>query len=231
MPDLSSIPSLEVHRIAARQVFLVLDVGLSALGATHVAAGQYVKAAVFDNDVPRPFALCNRPHTGTFELLIKAPDEGLAALLALQPGHRLAVGPAQGKGFPVALARGGDLWLFAVGSGIGPLKAVIDVVLQDRTAFREVVVVYGVRDAAELAFRERFGSWAGQGIRVVPVVSRPDVQTWMGKVGHVQSQLPDRFAQPKLTTAFVCGLPEMEKAVAQALLERGIGPDQVYRNW
>ena len=229
MPDTAHIPVLAVHPIAKGQAYVVLDVAGTPLAASHTAAGQYVKAGFFDDDVARPLALCNKPGSGVFELLLKVPDERLGQLLALQKGERVAVGPAQGKGFPVDVARGRDLWLFAVGSGIGPLKAVLEVVLEERMAFRDVVVVYGVRDAAELAFRDRFGTWAGHSVRVVPVVSRPLPGAWDGKTGHVQQQLPRSFDKPGLVTAFVCGLPEMEKAVVQQLLERGV--DHVFRNW
>ncbi|MDP2340654.1 MAG: hypothetical protein Q8O67_06840 [Deltaproteobacteria bacterium] len=231
MPDTAHIPVLAVQPIASRQAYVVLDVAGTALSSSHTAAGQYVKAGFFDDDVARPLALCNKPGTGTFELLLKVPDERLVQLLALQKGERIAVGNAQGKGFPVDVARGHDLWLFGVGSGIGPLKAVLDVVLEERTAFKDVVVVYGVRDAAELAFRDRFGAWAGHSVRVVPVVSGPSSGAWDGKTGYVQQQLPAKFEKPAQVVAFVCGLPEMEKAVGQHLLERGVGPDQVFRNW
>ena len=230
MPDTAQIPVLAVHAIAERQAFVVLDVAGSALAATHTDAGQYVKAGFFDDDVPRPLGLCNKPGTGTFELLLKAPAERLVQLLALQKGECVDVGPAQGKGFPVDAARGRDLWLFGVGSGIGPLKAVVDVVLGERTAFGDVVVVYGVRASAELAFRDRFGGWAGHSIRVVPVVSGPD-DGWNGHTGYVQQQLPRTFEAPAQVTAFICGLPEMEKGVSEQLLERGVGPEQVFRNW
>ncbi len=232
MPDTAHIPVLEVHAIAARQAFVVLDVAGTPLASSHTAPGQYVKAGFFDDDVARPLALCNKPGTGTFELLLKVPDVRRTQLLGMQKGDRVDVGLAQGKGFPIEQARGGDLWLFGVGSGIGPLKAVLDVVLEDRTAFRDVVVVYGVREANELAFRDRFGTWVGHSVSVIPVVSRPATRaSWDGKTGHVQHQLPRSFDKPAQVTAFVCGLPEMEKAVCEQLLERGVGPDQVFRNW
>lgn len=249
MTDLVSLPVLSVQAIAARQAFVVVDAAGSSVAATHTTAGQYVRARFFEDDVARPLALSNKPGTGTFELLVKVPDERLARLLALQKGDRVDVGPAQGKGFPVDESRGGSLWLFATGSGIAPLKAVIERVIEERGAWQEVVLVYGVREAEELCFKERFGAWAGLSVRVVPVVSQPRPPAtpsagsssstsdsmggapWSGKVGYVQHHLPARFDHPDRVTAFLCGLPEMEKAVTQGLLERGVGPDQVFRNW
>lgn len=233
--DLASLPLLSVQAKGAHQAFVVVDARGSAVEATHTACGQYVKIGLFDDDVARPVALCNKPGTGTFELLLKQPaslegEERLARILSLQQGDRVDVGAAQGKGFPVDVTRGGHLWLLAVGSGIAPLKAVVDKVLEERTAWRDVVVVYGVREPADFAFQDRFGTWAGQAVRVVPVVSAPSA-AWTGKTGYVQAQLPKTFDAPDTVHAFVCGLPEMEKAVAQAFLERGVGPERVHRNW
>ncbi len=237
--DLASLPLLSVQARGAHQAFVVVDTRGSSVHGSHTACGQYVKIGLFDDDVARPVALCNKPGTGTYELLIKQPaslegDARLARILSLQQGDRVVVGAAQGKGFPVEQTRldqgGGDLWLLGVGSGIAPLRAVVERVVEERTAWRDVVVVYGVRDPGEFAFADRFGTWAGQAVRVVPVVSAPNA-AWMGKRGYVQGALPQHFDHPDAVHAFVCGLPEMEKAVAQAFLERGVSLDRVHRNW
>jgi NAD(P)H-flavin reductase len=233
MHDLHSLPIVSVAPIAARQAFVVVDAKGSVLHGAHTVPGQYVKLGLFADDVPRPVALANRPGGERLEFLIKAPDERLANILALGPGDKVQVSAPQGRGFPVEQARGRDLWLFAVGSGVAPLKAVVEHVLEDRGAFGDVVLLYGVRSVDELCFTDRFGAWLGQGVRVVPVVSRPagGSRAWQGATGYVQQHIPPALTRPDDTVAFVCGLPEMEKAVAAALLQRGVGPDRVLRNW
>jgi len=80
-------------------------------------------------------------------------------------------------------------------------------VLKRRADVGEITLLYGVRDAGELCFTQRFGAWAGQGIRVYPVVSQPKPGSWDGRTGHVQDYLPKEFAEPEATVAFLCGLP------------------------
>lgn len=236
MTDPVSLPVLSAKPVAARQALVSVDASASpGLLASHTLPGQYVKAAIFDDEVARPLALCNKPGSTVFEFLLKAPpaadgEARLARLLALTRGDKVAVSPAQGKGFPLDRTRGGSLYLVGVGSGIAPLKSVVDVVAEARTDWSDVVVLYGVRDPDELAFKEKFATWAGLSIAVIPVVSRPD-DAWGGKVGHVQDHLPHRFTSPERVHAFVCGLPEMEKAVSHALLARGVAPERVSRNW
>jgi NAD(P)H-flavin reductase len=150
------------------------------------------------------------------------------------PDDRLTVTRAQGTGFPLERALDGEnhrsLWLFAVGSGVAPIRAVLEALLPRRSSVGDVALFYGARTRDDLAFSDRFATWAGHGITVRPVLSRPR-DGWDGLVGYIQDHLPKQIPHPGAAVAFVCGLPEMDKAVHAALLERGVGPDQVFRNY
>jgi sulfhydrogenase subunit gamma (sulfur reductase) len=233
MSDLHALPVVSVAAAAARQALLVVDATGTAVQRGHAAAGQYLKLGLLPDDVPRPTAIASRPGGAHLEFLVRAPDERLAEILAIAPGEKVQASVPLGRGFPLDQARGRDLWLLGVGTGVAPLKAVVERILEERAAFGDVVLAYGVRTADELCFRSRFGAWLGQGIRVIPVVSRPaeGKTPWDGATGYVQHHLPRAFVRPDETVAFVCGLPEMERAVGAALLERGVGPERVFRNW
>ncbi|MBM4280200.1 MAG: NAD-binding oxidoreductase [Deltaproteobacteria bacterium] len=233
MSELHALSVVSVAVAAARQALLVVDAAGSAVQRGHTAAGQYVKLGLLPDDVPRPAAIASRPGVARLEFLLRAPEERLAEVLALAPGEKVQASVPLGRGFPLDQARGRDLWLLGVGTGVAPLKAVIERVVEERAAFGNIVLAYGVRTADELCFRSRFGAWLGQGVRIIPVVSRPadGATSWDGATGYVQHHLPKAFARPEETVAFVCGLPGMERDVGAALLERGVGPERVFRNW
>lgn len=224
------LPVVAAKEAASRQILLTLDAADTHLPGAHTTPGQYARL-VLEDGVPRPFAIASPPGGTTFEFLLKVPPERFADLITLGPGDRVPMGRPQGSGFPFEAARGKSLWLFGVGSGIAPLRAVIEHLLQRRNDVKDVHLLYGVRETAELAFTSRFGTWAGHGVAVMPVVSQPKPGTWDGRVGHIQAHMPKAFADPENTVAFLCGLPAMDRDVAAALLERGVGPDQVFRNW
>jgi NAD(P)H-flavin reductase len=230
MADLHALPVVSVTPCGDRLVLLALDGADGAVGASHTTPGQYVKVRAFGDDVPRPFALANKPGTRALELLIRAPEERRAHLLGLRPGDRISVSPCQGPGYAMNALLGKDVWLVGVGTGIAPIRACLESMLDKRGRYGDITLLYGVRSADELAFSARFGTWTGLGVRVVPVLSRPDA-TWAGARGYVQDHLPKTLPHPSRTSCVLCGMPEMEKAVAQALLEWGVGPDQVLRNW
>lgn len=222
------MPVVEAKLAGQRQVLLTLDA--PALLEHHTIAGQYARLA-FEDGVPRPYAIASAPGSARFDFLLKVPEERTATLLALGAGDRVAMGHPQGKGFPLDKAKGKSLWMFCVGSGIAPLRAVIEHLLPRRSDVGDVSLWYGVRDSAELCFTQRFGTWAGHGIRVVPIVSQPRSGSWDGLAGYIQGHLPKAFDAPEDVVAFVCGLPAMDRDVSAALLARGVGPEQVFRNW
>lgn len=224
-----ALPVVSAREIASRQVLLTLNARGTPLAQAHTRPGQYARLTLEDG-VPRPFVIASAPGSDHFEFLLKVPPERVTQLTALGADDRMTVGRPQGDGFPLEKAHGMPLWLIAVGSGVAALHSVIEHVLPRRTSFGDITLLYGVRHAAELAFTDRFGAWAGHSIKVVPVVSRPE-NGWDGARGYVQDQLPKTFARPSNVCVFICGLPEMEKAVAAALLERGVGADQIHRNW
>ena len=233
MSDLHSVAVISIDETGGRQVLLTLDTEHTSVRHSHRVAGQYVKLALYADDVVRPYAVASKPGAPNLEILVKAPAERLAQLVGLKSGDRVHMSACLGNGYNMEALRGRHVWLVGVGSGIAPLRSCLEVMLDERMAYQDITLLYGVRDPTELVFQARFGQWAGLGVRVVPVVSGAHVADgdWAGARGHVQNHLPASLPHPDHTVAVVCGLPEMEKAVAAALLERGVGPDRVLRNW
>jgi NAD(P)H-flavin reductase len=231
MSDLFALPVVSVTDVAERQALLVLDAAGTAVHASHTAAGQHLLLRLFNDDVARPFAIANAPNaSGRLEFLIKLPPERMPRVTSLSTTDRIDASPCVGRGFALHDMVGKDLLLCGVGSGIAPLRAALDAIVAARGDFGTVALLYGVRTPGELCFKERFGTWSGLDVKVVPVVSRPAESGWAGAVGYIQDHVPP-LRRPNDTEVLVCGLPDMEKALASALALRGIGPQQLRRNW
>ena len=104
----------------------------------HERPGQVVKLHVPGGDAY--FAVASAPSAdGTLDLLLKRGGKvSDAAIVAAVPGATLQVTPPFGKGFPVAEAHGQHVLLFAAGSGIAPIRSVVQHVLAHRDAFDRV---------------------------------------------------------------------------------------------
>ncbi len=227
---LHPLPVVDVQEAARGQLALVLNAAGTAVARDHAHAGQYALVQLGD-DVARPFAIASAPGEPKIEFLLKLPADRAAVLLGLARGDRVPVSAPRGPGFPLAQAQGRPLWLIGTGSGVAPLKAVVEALLPERARYADVHLLYGVRQADELAYAQRFGEWAGRGVHVVPVVSQPAPGTWDGPRGRVQDHLPAQIDGAAEAWFFLCGLPEMDREVAATLLQRGVAPDQIFRNY
>jgi len=209
---------------------LTLDVSVGPLADTHQRPGQYVRLRLPGHEEGM-FAIASRPGVpGQWDLLVKVGGALPNALLHLPLGSQVEVSKPEGRGFPLEQVRGKDLLLFATGSGISPIRSVIESIRQDRSAYGKVTLYFGARTPGAFAYVKDFESWERAGIRVVPTVSQPGVSGWQGLTGYVQAHLAEAPLAPD-TIAFVCGQREMVEGVVQALKARGLAPDAIHQNF
>ena len=120
--------------------------------------GQYARLGVAVNDqvIWRAFSFVSAPHEAQLEFLAVLVPDGLftARLKAMQVGDEIHV-EHENYGFMTAdrFSDGRDGWMLATGTGIGPYISMLrDPALWTR--FEHLVLVHGVRDASELAYRD-----------------------------------------------------------------------------
>lgn len=205
---------------------LILEAG--EMKQAHTTPGQYLELSP-GGDLKSYFALCNAPGTENFELLVKRGNEVADALAAKGDGDILQTKPPAGKGYPLAEAKGKDLLLFAVGSGIAPIRSVIQHVLANRADFGKVIIYYGQQKPEDFAFADELAAWQ-KGAEIIRVCSQAG-DDWKGPKGHVQ----DAFkADPPIlgeAVAFVCGMKDMVAGVTEALEGAGVSRDKVFQNF
>jgi sulfhydrogenase subunit gamma (sulfur reductase) len=205
----------------------------AAVASLHQRPGQVVKVKVAPGEAY--FALATAPAAGGLvELLVKRGGPvGDAVAAAATPGARLEVTAPFGRGFQVEEALGRDVLLFAAGSGIAPIRSLVQVLLARREEVDRVVLFYGQRRGAEFAYRGEHLGWERHGVRVVLCPSGED-DTWPGVHGRVQeaaTALDWGGARPAQATAFVCGMSPMVKDVRAALAAAGAPPERVHVNF
>jgi sulfhydrogenase subunit gamma (sulfur reductase) len=200
----------------------------------HQRPGQVVKVSTAAGD--GYFALASAPSEEPHaDLLLKRGSGKVAdaAIATASPGAALDVSAPFGKGFPWEEARGRDVLLFAAGSGIAPVRALVQHLTASRDDFGRVTLFYGQRHGGEFAYAgERLG-WERRGVRVVLCPSQED-DAWPGVRGRVQEvarALALGGAEPVKTVAFVCGMTAMVSEVKATLAEAGVPPARVHLNF
>src|SRR5215208_4268573 len=156
-----------------------------ALAHAHERPGQVVKVRAGAGEAF--FALASAPDPGaTAELLVKRGGKVSDALVAAAvPGRTVELTRPFGAGFDVQDAEGRDVLLFAAGSAIAPIRALVQHVMGHRNRFGRVTLFYGQRRGAEFAYRAEHVEWERRGIRVVLCPSGAE-DAWPGVRGRVQ---------------------------------------------
>ena len=134
-----------------------------------------------------------------------------------------------GKGFPVdkvpptAFPK---VLLFATGSGISPIKALIESGRLETGARQEVTLFYGTRSPDHMAYLDRAAAWeAEHGVRMIPVYSKEGQ-------GYVQDALKRTgMSSGEGVAAFLCGQKAMAEAITEALTSAGVINDAILMNF
>ncbi len=120
------------------------------------------------------------------------------------------------------------------GSGISPIRALIESGALQVEQRSDVRLYYGTRDMAHTAYADRIPAWEAAGVRVIQVFSDAD-----GADGSTGRYVQDAFAaEPGLDTSssdgvgvVLCGHKEMCNAVKEIVGAAGVQPDKVLLNF
>jgi len=205
----------------------------ASLAAAHSRPGQVVKVRTGAGE--GYFALASAPSGDRHvSLLVKRGGRVAdAAISAARPGAAIEVSAPFGNGFPVEEAIGRDVLLFAAGSGIAPIRALVQHILAHRADFKRVTLFYGQRRGGDFAYAREHLAWERGGIRVVLCPSRED-DAWRGLRGRVQEvarTLALGGTSPGDAVAFVCGMTAMVDDVRATLGRSGLPPGRVHLNF
>ncbi len=204
-----------------------------SLAARHVFPGQVVKVHTAAGE--GYFALASAPAAEPrADLLVKRGGKiADLAIATSSAGSTLDVSAPFGRGFPVRDGVGKDVLLFAAGSGIAPIRALVQHILSHREEFNRVTLFYGQRRGGDFAYVREHLSWERGGVRVVLCPSRED-DAWTGVRGWVQEvarSLSFGGSPPGEAAAFVCGMHAMVDDVRSTLAQAGVPPEHIHVNF
>lgn len=178
------------------------------------AAGQYVQVVTSDGaggEVVRYVSLASAP--GARAELLVGRGEGRAEageLSALAVGDALRISArAAGRLTLRSVPTRPVLWLFAAGTGLAPLRAIV-ASGEARARFDRVVLVHSVRQARQLAFADEFVAAHAAG--------------WLTYVSAITGTLPaHRASQPSPSPSPVTLRGRIPAAIDDGTLERLVG--------
>ncbi len=120
--------------------------------------------------------------------------------------------------------------LVAGGTGLAPIKAMLDAALSQNTS-RSFHLFWGVRSRADLYFDEQIKIWEQDhaNLDFTPVLSEPkEADRWDGKTGWVHEAVLQRFPDLTGVEMYASGPPPMIEALKIPFAKNGLAPERLF---
>ena len=171
-----------------------------------------------------PISICSHVQAYT-ELLIENVGSVTSKLAKLKVKDKVHIRGPLGVGYPMHHLEDNNLILIAGGTGLAPLRSVIEYLQKDRKKFGNVDIYLGFRNPECILFKEDIERWKKQ-FKVHMILNQP------GELkcdqGFVTDLLEKQKPKPKKTFALICGPPVMMNSTIKKLKELGFEDRHLY---
>jgi CDP-4-dehydro-6-deoxyglucose reductase len=225
------MPARVIEIIRTSSDVVVLTLKFPPTETLNFGPGQYVALLAPDGRT-RPFSIANAPRRdGTIELHIgRIPGGAFTGYVhdELQPGTILRLeGPFGSFGLREESER--PAVLIAGGTGIAPIKAILEAAARSASPRRRMYVYWGSRRPEGLYALDAVAAAAASAGAICfrPVVSEAGGDdAWMGRTGLVHHAVLEDLPNLSEFEAYVCGGPALVEAARRDLTGRaGLAPD------
>ncbi len=231
MPINAKAKLIEKKNLTAKILYLKFE--MTEPDAINFSPGQYVSMDI-GGGTRREYSIASSPldDNKSFEIVVDTTPKGAGSqyLLDLEVGSEISfLGEIGNFVLPEVLAP--NLFFIATGTGITPLKSMIEsIVLNVEDDNLNVYVYYGTRTHEEVIYKELFEKYLSEK-RIDDYkiyISREDNPT-DGKTGYVGDFI-DTFDKSAFPDAqfFICGNGNMIKTVEQKLLQAQVNASQIF---
>ncbi|MCA9838814.1 MAG: FAD/NAD(P)-binding protein [Trueperaceae bacterium] len=150
------------------------------------------------------------------------------AMRALKQADVLGIRGPFGSSWPVLEAKDQDIVLVAGGIGLAPLRPALYHVMNHRSDYGKVVLLYGARTPEDILYKKELAQWRSKFDLDVFVTVDRATGNWQGNVGFVTQLIKRAPFEARNTTAMICGPEVMMRFTAQELIKRGVAKEQVF---
>ncbi len=191
--------------------------------------GQFVQISLFGiGEAPISISSSPSRSNGIFEICVRRVGDLTNALHRLEPGDSIGVRGPFGHGFPIERFHGKDIMFAPGGLGMAPLRSLINQVLDERSNFGDVIIIYGAKNPSELLFTDELQVWdERQDVNLHVTVDHPD-EDWTGNSGVITTLFPKIYVNAPNTVAIICGPPVMYRFVLMELIGLGIRDGNIW---
>ncbi len=190
--------------------------------------GQFVELSLIGTG-EAPISISSSPtRPEVIDLCVRKIGRVTEALFRLPLNSLVGLRGPYGNGFPVAEMEKNNLLIIAGGLGMAPLRSLLWYALDNRSKFKEIILMLGARISEEMLFKYELLSLLDRtDMKCLLTVDKDEEGIWPAQVGVVTKLFDAVEVDPEITYAAVCGPPIMYKFVLRKLLERNFPKDRI----
>jgi NAD(P)H-flavin reductase len=190
--------------------------------------GQFVELSVIGSG-EAPISISSSPtRPGIVELCVRKTGRVTNALFRLPLNALVGIRGPYGNGFSIEKLEDNNLLIIAGGLGMAPLRSLLWYALDNRTKFKDIILMLGAKTPDEMLFK----------YELLKLIDRPDIKClltvdkdeegiWKAYFGVVTKLFDYVELDPATTYAALCGPPIMYKFVLKELLKRNFSKDRI----
>jgi NAD(P)H-flavin reductase len=168
---------------------------------------------------------------GYIECSFQRVGKVTAALRDLNVGDSMGFRGPYGNWFPLdEKFKGHSVLFIGMGIGLAPVRSVIQTVLDERKEYKDLMIIYGARNAELMVYKDELKEWADRpDVKFVKTVDPGGApEGWDGEIGFVPAVVEKAAAGLKDCFAVICGPPIGIKFTLPVLAKLGFPPDHIY---
>ncbi len=213
---------LEIKEMAPDIYFMRLDARIKS------TPGQFIQLSILGyGEAPFSIASHSMKH---IDLCIKCVGDLTSKIKNVEKGDVVYIRGPYGNGYPVSLFEGKDVVIVAGGTGITPLRALIEYIEKRRSKFEDMYIYLGFRSPDHIIFRDDIERWKRKFKVVVTVDKVPEDYKgeYDGEESYLAPIIEKYPVDARNKVAVVCGPPIMMRTVVQALRKLKFEGNQIY---
>ena len=160
------------------------------------------------------------------ELCVRNVGNVTSRLFELKKGNIIGIRGPYGHGYPMQHMLHNNITIIAGGTGVAPVRSVIQYIEQHRADYSDVELFFGFRSPKDVLFKNDLKVWE-KSFRMHLTVDKPD-KKWKYNSGVVTKLLEQANISSGNKTVVTCGPPIMIKFVIQTLQKLHFHNDQIY---
>jgi len=219
--DIQFVPIASIKRQTEDEYMLRFDVSIDH------APGQFMQVSLLGVG-EAPMSICSSSKD-YFEISVRSVGAVSSKLCSLKKGDVVGMRGPYGRGYPMNTLEGNNVIVIGGGSGVAPVRGVVEHICQNRKSFGSVDLFFGFRTHMDMLFFNDFEKWTDNKMNIDVIFSEKSNHIKYKKEGMITDLLDgSAFDSNDKKIVFICGPPIMIKFVCQKLISKGFNSDQIF---